>query len=101
TIRDATVKDVRFPEATAVEEQNFAREIGARLSSAEITFPLDQLTASLDTAHRQQIETAQIQTTPPRIIFSTTPATLISINGQPHLLPVDGQSGVSRVVNTP
>jgi len=30
TIRDATVKDVRFPAATAVEEQNFAREIGAR-----------------------------------------------------------------------
>ncbi len=101
TIRDATVKDVRFPQATAVEEQDFAREIGARLSTAEITFPLDQLTASLDTAHREQIEAAQIETRPPRILLSTTPATLISVNGQPRLLPVDGQSGVSRVANTP
>src|SRR5258705_7231658 len=101
TIRDATVKDVRFPGATAVEEQDFAREISTRLSTAEVTFPLDQLTASLDTAHREEIEAAQMQTTPPRIILSTTPATLISINGQPQMLRVDGQDGVFRVVDTP
>jgi len=101
TIRQVTVKDVRLPGSTAAEQREFARAIGGRLSAAEVTFPLDQLTASLDTARREQIEAHQLETTPPRILFSTTPATLISVNGPPRLQPVQGQPGVSLVANTP
>jgi hypothetical protein len=101
TIRDVTVKDVRVPGSTGAEQQDFARAIGGRLSAAEVTFPLDQLTASLDTAHCEQIEAAHLQTAPPHILFSTVPATLISVNGAPKLQPMDGQPGMSRVANTP
>jgi hypothetical protein len=101
TIHEVTVKDVRLPGSTAAEQQDFARAIGGRLSAAEVTFPLDQLTASLDTAHREQIEAAHIATAPPHIVLSTKPATLISVNGPPRLQPVEGQPGVSRVANTP
>ena len=54
TIRDLTVKDVRLPGSSATEQQDFARAIGGRLSAAQVTFPLDQLTTSLDTARREQ-----------------------------------------------
>jgi hypothetical protein len=101
TVHDVTVTDVRLPGSTAAEQQDFASAIGGRLSAMEVTFSLDQLTASLDTAKCEQIEAAHIETSPPRIVFSTTPATLISINGPPRLKPLEGAPGVSRVANTP
>jgi hypothetical protein len=100
-MHEVTVKDVRVPGSTAPEQEAFARAIGGRLSATEVTFPLDQLTTSLDTAQREQMEAANIQTAPPHILFSTTPATLISVNGGPRLQAMDGRPGVSRVVNTP
>jgi len=101
TIHDVTVTDVRLPGSAAADQQDFARAIGGRLSAMGVTFPLDQLTASLDTARCEQIEAHQIGTTPPRILFSTTPATLVSVNGPPRLQPLSGVPGVSRVANTP
>jgi len=44
---------------------------------------LDQPTASLDNAHREQVEAQHISTAPAAIMFSTTPATLIFVNGPP------------------
>jgi len=54
TLRQVTAQDVRLPGATAAEQQEFARAISGALSAAQVTFPLDQLTASLDTARREQ-----------------------------------------------
>jgi hypothetical protein len=101
TLRDITVSNVRLSGSSAAEQQDFLRTISGRLSRINATFPLDQLTASLDTATREQTEAAQIQTNPPRIVFSTEAATLISINGEARLQAVEGMTGVSRVVNTP
>jgi hypothetical protein len=67
----------------------------------EVTFPLDQLMASLDTAEQEHTEAAHIETSPPHILFSTTPATLISVNGPPRLQAVAGRPDVLRVANTP
>jgi hypothetical protein len=101
TVLDVTINDVRLPGSTATEQQDFAGAIRGQFSAIEVTFPLDQLMASLDTAQQEHTEAAHIETSPPRILFSTTPATLISVNGPPRLQPVEGQSGVSRVANTP
>ena len=101
TTHEVTVKNVRLHGSTAAEEQDFARAIGGRLSAMEVTFPLDQLTASLDTARREAIEATHLETAPPHILLSTIPATLITVNGPPRLEPVDGPTGVSRVANTP
>jgi hypothetical protein len=101
TVLELTVNNVRLPGTTAAEQQNFASIIGEQLTSMEVTCPLDQLMASLDTAHQENIQAKQIETTPPRILLSTTPATLISVNGPPRLLPVTGPASVSRVANTP
>ena len=98
TIRKVTVGDVCLPGPMSAMQQEFALAIGKRLSTAEVTYPLDELTATLDTGHLEQVETNRIRTAPPRILFSTTPATLISVNGPPRLQPVEGRPGVARVV---
>jgi hypothetical protein len=98
---EVAVSNVRLPGSTTAEQQDFALLINERLTTMEVTFPLDQLMASLDTARQERIEAKHIEMAPPRILFSTTPATLISVNGPPKLQPLDGQPGVSRVSNTP
>jgi len=101
TLYEVTVNNVRLPGSTAAEQQNFAGDIGGQLSTMQVMFPLDQLMASLDTARQERVEAKQIATTPPRILLTTTPTTLISVNGAPKLQPLDTQPGVSRVTNTP
>jgi hypothetical protein len=101
TLADVTVSDVRIPGSTPDQQRDFATAISGRLSSMEVTFPLDQLMTSLDTAKCENVKESQIQTTPPHIVFSTSPATLISVNGPAKLEPVDQVNGVSRVANTP
>ncbi len=100
-LRNMTINDVRLLGATATEQQDFTRIVAGQLSRDSLTFSLDQLMASLDTARCAQTKANQLATTPPHILFSTTPATLISVNGAPQLRPLDGQPGVSRVTNTP
>jgi hypothetical protein len=101
TLHQVTVKDVRLTGSTPAQQQDFARTIASELSAMEVTFPLDQLMTSLDTAKQEQIEATQIQTAPPHILLSTSPATLISVHGAPQLQPVEGRPGISRVLNTP
>lgn len=100
-LNELIINDVRLAGSTATELQEFTSAIRGQLSAMEVTFPLDQLMNSLDTAEQEKNEATQLETSPPLILFSTTPATLISVNGPPRMLPVDGQPGVSRVANTP
>jgi hypothetical protein len=105
TISQSYVRDVRLPHAGTVQEQQFAELLVQDLPRIRITFPLDQLVASLDATGEQPIaaaaaEAAQLQNNPPRIIFSTVPATLVTTDGPPKLQPIAG-SNIMRVANTP
>jgi hypothetical protein len=95
------VTRVAFHDSTAAEEQDFGKSITSELASTSLSFPLDQLMASLDTARQEKAEDQHLSNTPPQILFSTVPATLISVNGPPRLQAVDSHPGVSRVANTP
>src|SRR2546423_11819989 len=56
---------------------------------------------SLDGAEREKEAVEQIQTTPPKITLSNVPATLVLIDGDPRLQPVEDQPRVMRIGNTP
>jgi hypothetical protein len=103
TIRDIDVQDVRLPNATKEQEQQFVQAIKDQVPRLDVTFSLDQLMTSLDLARKEQVEAQQLETKPPKIIFSTVPATLVTIDGTPKLQPTDASGGanVMRVVNTP
>jgi hypothetical protein len=112
-LQDISSIQVHLPGSTAQQEQQFAGVAQHELPGMGITFPLDQLLASLDTAPPAVQAMAQqglapapapaqdFNNDPPKIIFSSDPATLISVNGPPKTLPVDGHPGVLEVVNTP
>src|SRR5262245_28184701 len=63
------------------------------------SMPLDELETALSTTSvEKQQQRVAVRNDPPRIIFSTTPAVLVLIDGQPALRPAAG--GLQKVINT-
>src|SRR6185437_3342198 len=101
TILDLTVRRVKFPDVNDAQEQQLAQVLQQQIPGLNVTFPLDQLLTSLDVSAKEKAATQEMQNTPPRIIYSPVPATLVLIDGQAQIQPVEGQPGLLRVVNTP
>jgi len=63
------------------------------------SMPLDELETALSTTSIDaQQKRVPVKNDPPRVIVSTTPALLVSIDGQPVMRPASG--GLSKVINT-
>ena len=95
-----TIKRVHFAEAPNLEAA-FQQALQQQLPRMNVTFSLDQLMTSLDVAAKEKVAAAELTVTPPKIIISPVPATLVVIDGQPQLQPTPDQPSVMRVVNTP
>ena len=64
------------------------------------TIALDRLEAELATTQAEKTGARyDLKNDPPKIIFSSRPAVLVSIDGQPVLRPL-AESGLQRVINT-
>ncbi|MGH9822107.1 MAG: hypothetical protein ACREDR_02445, partial [Blastocatellia bacterium] len=63
------------------------------------TVPLDQIQSDLAIADAEHKDAEQLRNDPPRIVYSSTPAVLVLIDGQPVLRPA-GEGGLQRVINT-
>ncbi len=101
TIVDLSVQRVRFPEMPDSQQSDFARTLERQIPRMNVAFGLDQLMTNLDVAAKESVAAQQLQSAPPRIIFTPTPATLVVIDGQPRLQPTTDQPELMRVVNTP
>ena len=100
TVQSIAVRRIALPNANDPQQKQFADLLRQDIPSLHITCSLDELMTSLQLAQRERSEAEELQTTPPRIYFTTTPATLVTIEGEPKLQAV-GSSPVMRVVNTP
>ena len=100
SVLDAKVENVRFPEATTEQEDNFKRLVESEIPKWQLSMSLDRLLASLEMAEKEKIASDNLKMDPPAITFVTYPAVLISIDGAPELRAVE-DSSMMRVVNTP
>ena len=96
-IRDIDISDVRFADATDAAAEALANFIESNLESSTLRISVDQLLADLDAA--EGTSSADLKHTPPKIMLSTTPAMLVSIDGEPVLQDIDG-SEYEHVVNS-
>ena len=99
TIRDVDILDVRFAEASDEQKEALASFIEGQVEGAHFTISVDQLLADLD-AEKAGVAEAELKHNPPKIVLSTQPAILVSIDGEPVYEMIDG-SRYERVVNTP
>src|SRR5262249_9078109 len=96
TLEDCRISTGTFPTAT----QDYLSLLRQTIQPGPHTIALDRLRANLTVTQAEQKNQKQpFKNDPPRIFFSTTPAILVLIDGQPALRQVAG-TDLLRVINT-
>jgi hypothetical protein len=97
-LQDLQVTKANFP--TAGGGPDYLALMRQNIPAGTRTIGLERLQANLAAAHAiEKSRKTTLKNDPPRIIYSTTKAMLVLIDGKPVLRPLAG-SHVSRVVNT-
>ena len=99
TLDGLRIVRVRFPSATD-KEATYQKLLDQHIPKRIRTLELDRLEAALATiAAREKREKKPLRSDPPRIVFSTTPAILILIDGAPVYQPIPSTL-YARVINS-
>jgi len=100
SVLDINVDRVYFANATEEQQDALAEFLQGEIPQWELELSLDRLLTSLEDAELERRSDENLLSTPPVIIMATEPTVLVSIDGDPRMVPVEG-SDVLRVVNTP
>ncbi|HEY5850003.1 MAG TPA: hypothetical protein VIT62_04455 [Lysobacter sp.] len=100
-LTDLQLPSASFPTATAKQAQYLDLARQQLKTKSTLTVSLDMLESALAIAKvdAKMPPTLPVKNDPPDIIFSTTPAVLLLVDGEPALKP-SGVLGVQRVINT-
>jgi hypothetical protein len=99
SLEDINIKEVNLPSAGSLQPV-LLKAVRDSVPDWPKTVSLDRLLADLSITQAQtQAESIRLKNDPPRIVFSTTPAVLIIIDGEPIYKPVEG-TRYTRVMNT-
>ncbi|WP_313167051.1 autotransporter [Massilia oculi] len=100
TLVRARIVQSEFPSASAAEKGAWEAAIRAELEGRSRTIELDRLEADLEALGAGRAGAQQaLRNTPPRFVFSTVPALLVSIDGAPVYRRLEGLP-LERVINT-
>lgn len=98
-LEDVQVTRVSFP-AEPGKGDEYAAAIRKGLPAGVATVSLDRLQASLAVGQATgQARAVAVKNDPPRILFSSAPATLVLVDGQP-VLRQEKETSLLRIVNT-
>jgi hypothetical protein len=99
-LTDMEIARANFPTATNKQSAYLALAREQLKKRSTLTISLDQLESALAIAKADAASPSQaVRNDPPDIIFSTTPAVLVIVDGPPALRPT-GHAGVQRVINS-
>jgi hypothetical protein len=96
--RDITVTDVRLPSLDAAAAGPMETLVRSLMPSSGEPISVDRLLADLDRSNIAA-QPVPVKNDPPEIFFSTSPALLLMVQGEPVLAPVEG-TGLQYIVNT-
>ena len=100
TLEQIEIPKVNFPSAPAANDIYLAMLRKAILTKKTITVALDRLEANLAILQEQKKgESAPLQNEPPKVVFSSVPAILVLVDGEPAWRPVK-DTDLERVINT-
>jgi hypothetical protein len=100
-VQSIYITNIKLPGETNDDKlETIANTMEDKTPSWDISFPLNDLQASLDLNKQQTNLASQINNTPPKVIYSNVPSILVSIDGDPKL-QANKEWGVDAVVNTP
>jgi hypothetical protein len=99
-LEEMEVRRIRFPSGTDADTAAIAEALEEVIPRSDLTFSLDLLLESIETAQKERENARELEVNPPKIIVMNHPAVLVRIDGDPILTDVEGTS-LKRVVNTP
>jgi hypothetical protein len=99
TITDVSVTQVRFPEQDDAKVKKLSALLEKEIPKWQLPISMDRLLTTLDLVEKRSEARSQIKTDPPKILFVSEPAVLISLDGEPHLQQEE-DSKLMRVINT-
>lgn len=97
---EVKVTEAKFPNASKGKVEKLKALLEKEMPQWNLTISLDRLLTMMDLIEKEKNASEDIKTTPPKIIITTHPAVLITIDGKPELSKVK-DSSLMRVVNTP
>jgi hypothetical protein len=98
-IDELHVDKVKFPGAKPEAEKKLAEFIEDEIPDLDLEISLDRLIAAVDQTQFQMRSTEAIKNDPPKIIVMTSPAILITFDGNPKTQKIK-DTELERVVNT-
>ena len=98
TLEGIKVERIKFPDDYKDKLQSLTSVIEQGILKKNIEISLDRLNAMLEFAKKEEAVSKDFIMKPPEIIFSTNPAVLVSIDGEPKLQPVEGKK-LMKVIN--
>jgi hypothetical protein len=97
---EARITRVHVPDFTPEEEARLKERMARVASDLDLSTSLDRLTASLNASRNERRTAHDLKMAPPRILFESSPAFLVVLDGRPKTIRVKG-TDLDRVVNTP
>ncbi len=91
--------DVRFPSLDSKSADAMKKLFLDLIPKNSETFSVDRIMADLNNKGKVQAQTVQTKNDPPKIFYSTTPAILLIVDGDPVLSPID-KTDIQFMVNT-
>jgi len=100
TIAELTVTQIRFPDQDAEKAQKLRALLEKEIPKWDLSISMDRLLTTLELEEKRSEAARDLKTDPPKIIFMSEPAVLVSLDGEPRLQKEEG-SNLQRVINTP
>ncbi|NRD73185.1 carbohydrate-binding family V/XII [Shewanella sp. VB17] len=99
-VRDIVVNEVRWPNSSTEDQQNFTDTASKALASSSFEISMARLSTSLELAEQEKHSLDNLNNDAPEIMFSTRLSVLLSYDGKPQYKKIDN-SPYERVLNTP
>ncbi len=97
---DVKVTNAKFPNVDPSKVEKLSRILEKEVPTWNLSISLDRLLTMLALIEKERTAAENLNSTPPKIIFVTSPTVLVMIDGAPELRKVD-KSNLMQVVNTP
>ena len=98
--RDFDVTKVRLPNITSFEASRYEKLVEAEAVKWDLSGSLEELQAGLASAEKERASVADLDNTPPRILFTQQRAILVVYDGPPAFEPIE-DTKLERVSNSP
>jgi hypothetical protein len=98
-LSDVKIMGARFPSMEGENLEAYGKLVTREIEEWEFLITLDELNAMLEYVDKQNIAVKEIKNDPPKIIFKSSPAVLILIDGEPKEQDLEN-TDLKYVVNT-